>query len=199
MIAGSARGIRLDAPAGTAVRPTSDRVRESMFNALGSLDVVQDASVLDLFAGSGALAVEALSRGASSAVLIDNNRQSVTCARENLERCRLDHLAEVRHGDAAGALRRLAGSGEVFDLALLDPPYAFEGWRELLAQVPAAFVVVESNAPVAELIERLPDDGMHVDPLQRCDIVRQRSYGATVVTFLSVRTEGNTSPERGIE
>lgn len=110
------------APAGTATRPTSDRVREATFNALTSLGVLDGARVLDAFAGSGALGIEALSRGAEHCRFVERDRAALAALRDNLDRCGLGRdRAEVVVGDAASA-----GGG--WDLALLDPPYAFTGW-----------------------------------------------------------------------
>lgn len=117
VVAGIHRGRRLHAPRGLDTRPTSDRVREALFQLL---EPVEGERVLDLFAGSGALAIEALSRGAASAVLVDRDQRAVDAIRRNLEPLGAD--AEVRRGDAAGFLR--AYSGKPFSLVLVDPPYS---------------------------------------------------------------------------
>ena len=117
VVAGALRGRRLEAPRGRDTRPTSDRVRESLFAILGPLD---GARVLDLFAGSGALGIEALSRGAGSAVFVDDDARAVAAVRANLDRLGLG--APVHRADAAGFLGRPAGPP--FDLVLLDPPYS---------------------------------------------------------------------------
>jgi 16S rRNA (guanine966-N2)-methyltransferase len=118
VIAGTHRGRTLVAPRGRATRPTSDRVRESLFSILGD---VSSAHVLDLFAGSGALALEALSRGAGSATLVDSSAAAVKAIQRNLEA--LDLEARVRRGDALAFLRAARGAAEQYDLVFLDPPY----------------------------------------------------------------------------
>jgi 16S rRNA (guanine966-N2)-methyltransferase len=118
VVAGQYRGRRVHAPRGTSVRPTSDRVREALFSILG--DRVVDARVLDLFAGSGALAIEALSRGAASAVLVENDRAALDAIRANLESLS-DADAEVVRADA---LRWLDERRGPFDLVFVDPPYS---------------------------------------------------------------------------
>lgn len=120
IITGSARGCRLKAPAGTGTRPTADRTREALFSMLGSR--VVDADVLDLFAGTGALGLEALSRGARRAVLIDRATYAVLL--ENARRTKLDARAELRRGDVYGNMAALAREGRTFDLIFADPPYA---------------------------------------------------------------------------
>lgn len=167
-------------PSGHSVRPTGDRVREAVFNALTSLGALQGARVLDPFAGSGALGIEALSRGAASAVFVDDSPAALAAVRANLEHTHLVDQAQVVRSDA---LRFLAGVGAVgaFDVALLDPPYAFDRWEDLLALVDAPLVVVESNRPV-ELGSRWV-------------LMRERRYGATVVMFAALAVpEGSTHP-----
>jgi 16S rRNA (guanine966-N2)-methyltransferase len=123
-------------------------VREAVFNALGSLDAVEGARVLDLFAGSGALAIEALSRGAASAVLVERDAAARRAVVANLETTSLTDRATVVAGTAEAYL---ASSDECFDLALLDPPYRYDAWPELLeALAPrlAGLAVLESDRPV---------------------------------------------------
>jgi 16S rRNA (guanine966-N2)-methyltransferase len=118
IVAGRLGGRRIAAPPGTDTRPTSDRVREALFSALGALD---GERVLDLFAGSGALAIEALSRGAASAVLVEKDARAVKVVQANLQALDLD--AVVRRRDALAALRDAREAGESYDLVFLDPPY----------------------------------------------------------------------------
>ena len=176
VIAGELRGRRLMAPRGQTTRPTSDRVREATFNALVSLAVVDDARVIDLFAGSGALGIEALSRGASHATFVERDRDALEALGENLARCGLGPArAEVVVGDALAMLTsgRLVGP---WDLALLDPPYAFDGWDELLVRLDADVIVCEGP------------HGMAPPPGWR--LAREKAYGGTVVTVLRRRVEG---------
>lgn len=178
VIAGSLRGRRLVAPTGSGTRPTSDRVREATFNALTSLDALDGAEVLDAFAGSGALGIEALSRGARRCTFVERDRRALEALRRNLEHCGLGpDRAEVVAGDpmhAAPARRR-------FDLALLDPPYAFDAWDELLGGLDAGLAVCESGSPVA------PPAGWVV--------VREKAYGASVVTIVRNDTPTSHTPD----
>ena len=122
VIAGTAGGRRLSAPPGTAARPTTDRVKESLFSALGD-DRLRDASVLDLYAGSGALAIEALSRGAARAVLVDQDAAAVAAIERNLDATGFAGAARVQRSEV---IRFLGGGppGEApFTLAFVDPPY----------------------------------------------------------------------------
>jgi len=180
VVAGTARGRRLAAPderrGGSAVRPTTDRVRESVFNALHSRGAVVDARVLDLFAGTGALGIEALSRGAAHATFVDRSRDAVALVEANLGTCDLAGMATVVRADGLGWLA--SGSGGAagpWDLVLLDPPYGFAGWADLLEGLLGTvaadgMVVVESDHEVE------PGAGWDVDS-------RRRAAG-TVVTLL---------------
>jgi 16S rRNA (guanine966-N2)-methyltransferase len=170
IVAGTARGRRLVTPAGDEVRPTTDRVREAVFNALGSMGAVVGASVVDLFAGSGALGIEALSRGAGSVTFVDSSSVATRAVTENLRATGLEGAARVVRSDAWSYL---AGQVDVLDLALLDPPYRFDRWEELLAVVPARLVVIESDRAV----EVGPD----------AVVQRQRRYGGTVVTIAALQ------------
>jgi 16S rRNA (guanine(966)-N(2))-methyltransferase RsmD len=119
VIAGSRKGHKLVAPHGLDTRPTSDRVRENIFNLVGPVD---DAKVLDLFAGSGALGIEALSRGAASAVFVENDADAVRTIERNLDHVRLKGARVVR-GDVLRAIAQEATAGAKYDLVLVDPPY----------------------------------------------------------------------------
>jgi len=122
VIAGTAKGMRLRAPRGEAVRPTSDMVREAIFDILGEAPL--GARVLDLFAGTGALAIEALSRGAEEAVLVERSARCLALIRENLTHTRLAERARLIHGDVFREVPKLDLAGEQFGLVLADPPYA---------------------------------------------------------------------------
>src|SRR5918996_953901 len=119
VIAGSAGGISLVAPRDRSTRPITDRVKETLFAILG--DRVVGASVVDLYAGSGAIGIEALSRGADHAVFVEHGRSALDAIRQNLRRTRLDGSATVHGTDVMRYLE--AASGGPFDLAFLDPPY----------------------------------------------------------------------------
>ena len=170
MVAGTAGGRRLAAPrCNPGVRPTTDRVREAVFAALTSLEALEGARVLDLFAGSGALGIEALSRGAASATFVDSHPAAVAAVRANLAATGLGgSRARVVRAEAA---RFLATDPGPWDLALLDPPYGYEGWPDLLAGLDAALVVAEAARPPA------------LGP--GWVVTRSRAYGGTVVTFAS--------------
>jgi 16S rRNA (guanine966-N2)-methyltransferase len=160
VVGGTARGRPLRAPKGGDVRPTSDRVRESVFNVLMSLGGVDGATVLDLFCGTGALGIEALSRGAAHVTFVDRHIGTV---RANLDALGFAGQATVVRAEV---VRWLEGAPS-FDVAFVDPPYAFEEWTALLDRLEAGLVVLESDRAV--------------DPGERLRVVGTKRYGSTVV------------------
>lgn len=181
-MAGSARGRRLSAPPGAGTRPTADRVRQATFNALDSRGAVVGAVVLDAFAGSGALGIEALSRGAGRATFVERDRAARRVVEANLAATGLEGRARVVGDDV---LAHLAATRERFDLVMLDPPHATEAWPALLAAVRACLadggvVVAESDRPV---VTEGGDGGTGGDP--GWTVLREKRYGGTVVQMLS--------------
>jgi 16S rRNA (guanine966-N2)-methyltransferase len=170
VIAGQYGGRRLQAPPGDATRPTSDRVREALFSVLGAR--VDGARVLDLFAGSGALGIEALSRGAAEATFVDSAPASIRAVRANLDA--LGAAAEVRRADARRFLGAASAAARQYDLVFLDPPYRLAGrlGSELTAALPA--VLAPGAAVVAESDRRVPLElGL--------PILDERRYGDTLI------------------
>jgi 16S rRNA (guanine966-N2)-methyltransferase len=175
VIAGDAKGRRLTGIRSSAIRPTSDRVREALFSALG--DAVPGARVLDLYAGSGALGIEALSRGAATAVFVDSDREAAGAIRANLALTRMDDRATVVRSAVGGFLAgRRHGP---FDLVLIDPPYvqgAPVGDLQALVAggllAAGAWVVLETTGPDAPL------------PIEGLELVSLRRYGDTTLVFL---------------
>lgn len=165
VVAGTARGRRLRTAPGLVTRPTADRVREATFNALGSLGVLDGATVVDLFAGSGALGIEALSRGAGHATFVDNDARALEVIRANLDTTDLVDRATVVRSEA---IRYTADMAPV-DLALLDPPYVHDdaAWQQLLGGLDAGTVVAESDREVP-----MPAPWR---------VLRSKRYGGTVV------------------
>jgi 16S rRNA (guanine966-N2)-methyltransferase len=174
VIAGRLGGRRLKAPRGRVTRPTSDRVKEALFAMLGPLE---GASVLDLFAGTGALGIEALSRGAERAVFVERDARVAKVLKDNLDALELGcPQAELRCMDALAALRSARGREETYDLLFIDPPYAQARWpsSEISAMLPellrpGARVVVESD-------RRAP---LELD----LEVERTRRYGDTSITI----------------
>ena len=178
VIAGVAGGLRLEAPK-SGVRPTMDRVKAAIFSSLG--EEVIGARVLDLFAGTGALGIEALSRGAGSALFVEENSSAVTVIEQNLRRTKLK--GQVRKQDVFAFLR--AGqSREPFRIIFADPPYEKTKWggeftRSLLEEAPLAGLLEPAGT---FFLEKRP--GEEMPPMPLWNLVRAKAYGATEVLFL---------------
>lgn len=220
VVAGTARGRRLAAPPGAVTRPTPDRVREAVFNSLNSMRVLSGCRVLDLYAGTGAMGIEALSRGAAHAVFVERHPEALAALRANLAATGLADRAAVIAADVDDCLKTpdrlltagresplvpggptapgdfaadsgvpsaLAGSPvpgrAAFDLAVVDPPYDFDGWADLLPRLPAAVVVIESNR--------------EIEAPETLRVHRRRRYGSTVVTLASTTTRPGPDPLGG--
>lgn len=179
IIAGALGGRRLAAPQGATTRPTSDRVREALFSILGPPPA--GARVLDLCAGSGALGLEALSRGAGSATFVDRAAAAIQCIRANVDSLGVGEASRIQRGDAVATLRRLAG-GDPFTWVFIDPPYATELAATLLAALGAGDFLTEDGCVIVEHDRRREPDSSY-----GC-LVRtgSRRYGDTVVSFYSL-------------
>jgi 16S rRNA (guanine(966)-N(2))-methyltransferase RsmD len=173
IIAGKAKGMRLCAPKGMKVRPTLDRVRESLFNILGPR--VSLSRFLDLYAGSGANGIEALSRGASCAVFVDKDLQYI---RPNLQKTRLDSLAVCVQATLPGGLEKL-GNLPPFDIIYADPPFKMVDFAPLLTRIAQHALLAAGGVIVLEHASRLTLEE-RFGPFQRD---RVRTYGETQLSF----------------
>jgi len=177
VIAGSARGVPLAAPRGNRTRPITDRVKETLFGILGGR--VPDARVLDLYAGSGAIGIEALSRGAASATFVEDDGRAVATLRDNLRRTRLAADATVVAMEVEPFLA--ATDLGPWDLAILDPPY------ETRAIVAPLRALVPQLAPGASVVIK---HFWRTEPadVEGLAVVRQRRFGETMLTFIELET-----------
>ena len=174
IIAGEARGRQIEAPAGRLTRPTLDRVRENLFNII-QYDV-PGSRVLDLFAGSGALSLEALSRGAEFAVLADHDRNACNVQRRNIERLHYENKTRLFCCDWQAALKQISREQEVFDIVFLDPPYSMTNLKD----------VFNSLAPVVNrdsLIILEHESGREPIASDLFTAIRSRSWGFCAVTL----------------
>jgi 16S rRNA (guanine966-N2)-methyltransferase len=174
IVAGSRRGHRIAAPRGSATRPTGDRVREAAFNLIGP---VEDAVVLDLFAGSGAMGLEALSRGARRCVFVESDRAACHVIQQNLEKLRLTG-ALVLCRDAVSFVREERNGGRRYDLVLVDPPYG--EWQALEARLAVALPAL--LAPTGLLVV---ETDAKTEPAMPLDPVTSRRYGSARLTLFS--------------
>ncbi len=173
-MAGELGGRRLVSPAGISTRPTTDRVREAVFNSLGSAGVLDGALVADLFAGSGAIGIEALSRGAARCVFVERDRNALRALDDNLDALGLRERSKVIVADALSAAATIDA-----DIVFADPPYDFEDWAGLLERLRADLVIAES--------------GSSIGPIDGWELTREKRYGRTRVTFLERRVVAESS------
>ncbi len=179
IIGGESKGKRLDTPKGQALRPTSDRVKESIFNILG--EVVKGKVILDLFAGTGNLGIEALSRGAKRALFVERAREATRLIKSNLSQCGMAGMSEIIPKDVIRAIGILHQRGETFDLILMDPPYEKGLIEKTLWKLQSHRIYHDESILVIEHDRREPlpknPDGWN--------LIRQRKIGDTLISFLT--------------
>jgi len=163
-------------PAPDGVRPTTDRVRESLFARLGDLE---GARVLDLYAGTGTLGVESISRGAQSVTFVERSGRSIKAIRSNVDKLGLKQVCQIVRGDAPVIARRLAEAGSRFDLIFLDPPYESGEVHRALEVIAVSRLLVSNGQVVVESAKRHP-----VQPVDGLVQVDERRYGDTLLTRL---------------
>lgn len=172
MISGRAKGIQIEAPKGENTRPTTDRVKESLFNIINHL--LKNAVVLDLFSGSGSLGIEALSRGASRSYMCDQNSKAVSTIKKNIAHCGLEEGAEVFCCDYKQALKKL--EGEQMTLIFLDPPYGKGLLQDAIAKIFDGNMLTDDGIIVAEHPRN--------EELAYPGVVRTEKYGDICISFL---------------
>ena len=177
VVAGELRGRRINAPLGKKTRPTTDKAREATFNALGSLGVVVGARVIDAFAGSGALGIEALSRGAEHCTFIERDREALEVLHENIETLGLTDRSTVVRGDAMTNIGLVRNAS----LVLADPPYEFKQWGRFLGEVACDLVVAESDRDMNDEFS-----GVYgaLPAIIGWEVTRVKRYGRAYVSFL---------------
>lgn len=189
IITGTSRGRRLTAPKGHSLRPTSDRVKESIFNILAG--GIEGRVVLDLFAGTGSLGIEALSRGAQKTIFVERARKALRTIQKNLLQSGLSDRAEIMPKEVNRAIGTLEERGESFDLILMDPPYEKEWVKRTLLKLDSHPIYHEGSILVIE--------HHHREPLPqrtgRWVLIKQRRIGDTVVSIL--RADGDSGEENG--
>ncbi|WP_422485174.1 16S rRNA (guanine(966)-N(2))-methyltransferase RsmD [Gudongella sp. DL1XJH-153] len=183
VISGIRKGHKLIAPKGGSVRPTEDRVKESLFNILSPLK--SEAIVLDLFAGSGGIGIEFLSRGASKVYFVDNSYDSIEAIRKNLEHTKLREFAEVLRGDARTTIKKFSSIDIVFDYIYIDPPYAAEELFHKTLQLIADYKMLSHDGII--IVEH--DKSMiFKSRYSGIELFDTRNYGSKEMTYF--RNEG---------
>ena len=182
VIGGDKKGQKLASFKGSSIRPTADQVREAVFNVLEPYSPFN--SVLDLFAGTGAVAIEALSRGARSAVLVDRDGGAVSVIKKNIDGCRLGDVTTVMKRDVFDAVRLLAASGSTFDLVYMDPPYSESHLiGKVIRELSSKKVLAPGAVIVAEAASRDAPPDTHATP--GVEVLKTKRYGDTAIYFFT--------------
>lgn len=187
VIAGSLRGRRLNGPQGTALRPTSDKVREAIFSILGTQ--VSRGRFLDLYAGTGAVGIEALSRGAAAVTFVESNPTAVQLLQKNLWACQLLDRAQVHGGQAATFLKRKDWWGEPYDILFADPPYAAQDELDILIHAWRPGLLSEHAVVMIEQDSRAELPGS----IDHAMLVRRYQYGDTALYLYDVSASAPTA------
>lgn len=177
VIAGAAKGHRLETIEGLATRPTTDRIKETLFNII-AFDL-PECSFLDLFSGSGAIGIEALSRGAAEAVFVENAAECQQVIQRNLEHTKLGVRARLMGEDVFSALRKLSAEQKAFDIIYMDPPYASGLYEQVLEKIVAGGLLQQEGYLITERSAKIP-----LTPPAGMAILREKAYKTTILTFL---------------
>ncbi|MBM7698423.1 16S rRNA (guanine(966)-N(2))-methyltransferase RsmD [Kurthia huakuii] len=184
VIAGERKGMPLKAVNGNTTRPTTDKVKESLFNILGPF--FNGGVVLDLFAGSGGLGIEALSRGMDQAIFIEKDGKAYQNLKENIEKCRYEDVTEAYRNDATRALKLLIKREVQANLIFLDPPYAKHSYYKMIDDIIANQIVAKDGIIVCEHDNQL-DLPQKMATFTK---YREEKYGSTIISFYRLEEEG---------
>lgn len=177
VISGKARGLKLNAPKNEDVRPTTDRVKESLFNIIS--EYIIDGDVLDLFAGTGSLGIECLSRGANKSVFVDLKRSSIDIVKSNIKKARVEDNSEVLNLDYKLAIDKLKAKSYKFDMIFMDPPYYENLFIDALKKIDESNILKEDGIIIVEhdTKEEFPEN------IGKLTKERSKKYGNTTLTF----------------
>ena len=175
VIAGEAKGMRLKSPSGLNIRPTADRVKEALFSIIGP-DLI-DAVFVDLYAGSGAIGIEAISRGAERSIFVDNNKNSISLIRENLAITKLENRGRVICADIKKAIKQLEDNGFKADIVFLDPPYNIVDLQSIIKLILNSSILKGNGLVIVE------HDRKNTGWTGNLTVSKQKKYGDTNLSF----------------
>lgn len=182
VISGSARGLKLNTPTNNDIRPTTDRVKESMFNIISPQ--VYDSTVLDLFSGSGALGIECISRGAREVYFCDKSKESVQVLKSNLKKTKFNEKSHIMNEDYKSVIKKLASRGVKFDLIFVDPPYYRGLFEDVLKSIDESGVLDKDGIIVVE-----HDADIKMKDVGDLCVYKERKYGITMLTFYGLEED----------
>ncbi len=185
VIAGKARRLLLVTPDGLVTRPTSDKIKETLFNMLAPR-IYTDTYFLDLFSGSGGIGIEALSRGAEHAVFVERSKPAINCIKKNLETTHLTEQADVYATDVISALRQMEGRYK-FDIIFMDPPYDQDIEKEVLYYLANSSLINEDTLIIVEASDKTEFDYVNFDSSLHMKIDKIKKYKSSVHAFISMQ------------
>ena len=177
VISGKARGLKLDTPKNLDVRPTTDRVKESLFNIINPY--IRESNILDLFAGTGSLGIECLSRGAKNCIFVDKSKQSIGIVKSNVKKARVENESTILNIDFKDAVKRLAVQKQKFDVIFMDPPYYENMFIDCLKSIDELNLLKEDGLVVVEH----DTNDLFYDSIGRLYKSREKKYGNTTISF----------------
>jgi 16S rRNA (guanine(966)-N(2))-methyltransferase RsmD len=177
VISGKARGLKLDTHKNLDVRPTTDRVKESLFNIINPY--IRESNILDLFAGTGSLGIECLSRGAKNCVFVDKSKDSIGIVKSNVKKARVENESTILNLDFKTAIDRLNVQNKKFDIIFMDPPYYKNMFIDALSNIDNSDLLSEDGIIVVEHDTK----DKFIDKIGRLEKSKEKKYGNTTLTF----------------
>ncbi len=183
VISGKARGLKLDSPKNQDVRPTTDRVKESLFNIINPY--IRESNILDLFAGTGSLGIECLSRGAKNCVFVDKSKDSINIIKSNVKKARVENESTILNVDFKDAVKRLSSQNQKFDVIFMDPPYYENMFIECLKIIDELNLLYEDGIIVVEHDTK----DLFDESIGNLVKSRDKKYGNTTLTFYKLEAQ----------
>ncbi|MCC0648055.1 16S rRNA (guanine(966)-N(2))-methyltransferase RsmD [Clostridioides sp. ZZV15-6598] len=180
VISGKARGLKLNTPKNEDVRPTTDRVKESLFNIINSY--IMESEVLDLFAGTGSLGIECLSRGAKACTFVDISKESIEIVKSNIKKARVENESFILNLDFKTAIDKLKLQNSKFDIIFMDPPYYKNMFIEAIEKIDNSNLLNEDGIIVVEH----DTNDLFPDKISKLEKTKDKKYGNTTLTFYKV-------------
>lgn len=179
VVSGKARGTKLFSPKDNSVRPTTDRIKESLFNVIQPIKT--DSTVLDLFAGAGGIGIEFISRGSTKVYFVDNSKDSIDIIKKNIEKCRFEEYSQILYSDFERAIEEIRRSSNKMDYVFIDPPYGVYDLGRILSSILNADILSSDGMII---IECEKDDNISCDD---CDfnLLKEKIYGRTKLTIIT--------------
>lgn len=179
VVSGKARGTKLFSPKNNLVRPTTDRIKESLFNVIQPIK--QESTVLDLFAGAGGIGIEFISRGSSKVYFVDNSKDSINIIKKNIEKCKFEDYSQVIYSDYERAIEEVRRNSTEIDYVFIDPPYGVYDLGRVVSSILSADILSGDGMII---IECEKDDNVSCDDCE-FNLLKEKIYGRTKLTIIT--------------